>query len=232
MIALNSTNETVTTRYLGLRLYDEVLASQQQISDTVRNTKDIQILGMEFHPVITLGIRGDQNSDLLQPSDQIPIPVVQTDRGGQATLHTPGQLVIYPTMDLKAYGIGVRDFVCIMTRATTAVLKSYGVDAFAADAPGVYTNKGKIGFLGIRLDRGVVKHGIAINVKNDVSVFNHIKSCGVSSAQLDRLQDYRLGDEISLETVFQQWSQAFRHELQQVLNLSQKANICDLQSAK
>jgi lipoyl(octanoyl) transferase len=232
MTALNFTNESMTARYLGLRLYDEVLASQKEISDTVRNTKDIQILGMEFHPVITLGIRGDQNSDLLQPPNEIPIPVVQTDRGGQATLHTPGQLVIYPTMDLKTYGIGVRDFVCVLTKATTSVLKTYGVDAFASDSPGVYTHKGKIGFLGIRMDRGVVRHGIAINIRNDVSVFNHIKSCGVSSAKLDRLQDYPAGENVDLQMFFHQWTKAFSQELQQVQDLSKNSNICDLQSAK
>ncbi len=216
--------------FKGLSDYQDISAQQLGQADVIRGTKDIHVMGLEFHPVITLGVRGSRDHDIAQPDIDRKIPVVQTDRGGQATMHVPGQLVIYPMMDLKTYGIGVRDFVCVMTKATSSALKKYGIESFSGEAPGLYTTRGKIAFLGIRLDRGVVRHGLAINVSNDVSVFNAIRSCGVSAAALDRVQSYGSVASLSIETLFRDWIVEFQREL----DLVQRANneICSLQSAK
>ena len=206
MIALSSTKHKIQSEYLGLRRYEDILATQAQLSSEVRGTDAIRLLGMEFHSVITLGVRGDKGSDIVPGESEIP--VVQTDRGGQATLHTPGQLVIYPMMDIKTLGIGVRDFVCLVTKATSRLLRGYGIESFQGPAPGLYTQRGKIAFLGIRIDNGVVRHGLALNVSNDTSVFGSIKSCGVMAAKIDKMQNY--GETFgSLEDVFQEWTECF-----------------------
>ncbi|MBL7543751.1 MAG: lipoyl(octanoyl) transferase LipB [Bdellovibrionaceae bacterium] len=217
-----------TSRYLGLCSYQQVALEQQSRAGRIRGTSEMCVLGMEFESVITLGVRGDQSQDVLFERSEAKaeaIPVVQTDRGGQATLHTPGQLVIYPMMDLKVHGIGVRDFVCMVVKATSAVLKGYGITSFSGPAPGLYTSQGKIAFLGIRVDQGVVRHGLAINVCNDLSYFASIRSCGVNSARVDRVSNYGLKDD--LETIFKKWTTEFEAQKK----LLQRANdFCDLQS--
>ncbi len=224
MTELNYTKST-SVHFLGLVNYQDISVQQVRLAERIRSTQDIEILGMEFHSVITLGIRGEA-SDL--QVEQKEIPIVRTDRGGQATLHNPGQLVIYPTMDLKAHGIGVRDFVCMLIRATSAVLKAYGIESNSVGAPGVYTSKGKIAFIGIRLDRGVVRHGISINLSNELSAFSNIRSCGVTAAMLDRVQNHTRTT-LDMSSIFDKWVIGFQKELA----LSQRANnVYDLQSAK
>ncbi len=231
MTELNSTNfENLSAEFLGLQDYSDVLAKQLELVDTVRGTKTIRVLGLEFKPVITLGVRGRREDDLAESVD-VSIPVVKTDRGGQATMHMPGQLVVYPMMDLKTYGIGVRDFVCVLSKATAATLNHYGIEAFSSDeAPGLYTVRGKIAFIGIRLDRGVVRHGLSLNVSNDIGQFGAIRSCGVTSAAVDKMADYKTSLPMDLNSVFQNWMIEFQREL----DLVQRANteICSLQSPK
>lgn len=228
---MNSTNtENIVAEYLGLRDYAAVLAEQLKLADSVRGTKQIRVLAMEFRPVITLGVRGSQEEDLDQSVDS-SIPVVKTDRGGQATMHMPGQLVVYPMIDLKSYGIGVRDFVCVLSKATSATLKHYGIEGFSSDeAPGLYTVRGKIAFIGIRLDRGVVRHGLSLNVSNEIAQFAAIRSCGVTSAAVDKVTNYETKLPTDLPSVFQKWMVEFQREL----DLVQRANneICSLQSPK
>lgn len=205
---------SVCADYLGLQSYADVTEIQNQACEKIRGTLAIHIWGMEFQPVITMGIRGNQSLDLIRPPSEVPIPVVQTDRGGQATLHSPGQLVIYPSMDLKEHGFGVRDFVCVVIKATSALLKSYGIESQSGSAPGLYTQQGKIAFLGIRVDRGVVKHGLALNVTNELPIFNYIKSCGVSQATLDKMQNYPHTSSLDLNQLFQKWVVEFEKALQ------------------
>jgi len=227
---LSSTNqENLSSEFMGLQAYPDVVAKQLELVGTVSRTKNIHVLGLEFKPVITLGVRGRADEDLAHVDSSIP--VVQTDRGGQATMHTPGQLVVYPMIDLKIYGIGVRDFVCVLSKATSATLKHYGIESFSSDeAPGLYTMRGKIAFIGIRLDRGVVRHGLSLNVSNDLAQFSAIRSCGVSSAAIDRVNNYETTLSVDLNSVFQKWMIEFQREL----DLVQGANteVCSLQSPK
>ncbi len=219
----------IQAEFMGLQSYEDILVQQRELVNSIRGTKDIHIMGLEFYPVITLGVRGRREDDLVSHF-QSDIPVVQTDRGGQATMHTPGQLVIYPMIDLKSHGIGVRDFVCVLIKSTAALLKKYGIESHSGESAGLYTAMGKIAFLGIRLDQGVVRHGLALNVSNDTNYFNSIRSCGVSSASLDRVQNYDSGADLDLNFLFQNWILEFKREL----DLVQRANneICSLQSSK
>lgn len=201
-----------SVRFLGLRNYQEIADLQTSVSGQLRATQNIEIWGIEFQPIITLGIRGEAG-DVTSLQNQIP--VVRTDRGGQATLHNPGQLVIYPMLDLKAHGVGVRDFVCMLIRATSAVLKTFGIDSHSKGAPGVYTSQGKIAFIGIRLDRGVVRHGISINIMNELAPFNCIKSCGVSAAAMDKVQNHT-NEALDVESFFDRWVIAFENEFKLV----------------
>lgn len=135
----------ITIRQLGLQDYETVWQAMQCFTlDRTPETGD-QIWIVEHQPVYTLGLNG-KREHLLNTG---PIPVVQSDRGGQVTYHGPGQLVVYPLLNLKRRELGVRPLVTLLEQTMIAVLAHYGIHALARpEAPGVYVEGKKN-----RLDR-------------------------------------------------------------------------------
>jgi len=142
---------------------------------------------VEHAPVFTLGQAG-RRDHLLAPGD---IPVIATDRGGQVTYHGPGQVVIYPLIDLRRLGIYVKELVFRIEQAVIQTLAVHGVDGRRVKgAPGVYvpwatsTARGdlaglaKIAALGIKVSGGCSYHGVALNVAMDLAPFARINPCG------------------------------------------------------
>lgn len=200
--------------WLGLTEYEKAQELQFRLADQVRLHPQIQILGLEHPSTITLGKRGEVATDLLWNSETLrsrEISVQKIDRGGQATLHSQGQLVIYPLIPLPQLGLGVKKYVDLLQETTVQLLRNKNIDAFLEDKPGVFTARGKIAFCGVRIDRGVTRHGISINVKNDLSLFGCIRSCGTSEASLDSVQAYL--PEASLKDLFREWNEIFRRGL-------------------
>lgn len=146
---------------------------------------------VEHDPVFTQGQAG-KPEHLLLPGD---IPVVHTDRGGQVTYHGPGQVVLYPLLDVRRAKIGVRDLVTALENAVIKVLERYGVSARAKpDAPGVYvtspSGEAKIASLGLRIRRGASFHGVALNVNGDLAPFLRINPCGYAGMPMANLSDW------------------------------------------
>jgi lipoyl(octanoyl) transferase len=124
---------------------------------------------------------------LLAPGD---IPVVQIDRGGQVTYHGPGQLVVYPLIDLRRQALGVRQLVVALEDAVIALCKGLGIAASSSrDAPGVYVDGAKLASVGLRIRRGSSYHGLALNVGLDLEPFERINVCGFRELAVTRLQD-------------------------------------------
>ncbi len=191
------------SQWLGLQPYEEVEKFQKDHILHIKDSRKILVLGMEFEPIVTLGIRANPDVDLLGKE----LPVYITDRGGQATLHSPGQLVIYPMLCLKAHDLGVKAFVEKLMATTTACLKKIGIEAsYSPQEPGIYTNRGKIAFCGLKIDQSVVRHGISINISNDLDLFAGIRSCGHRRASLDRVSHYYL---IEIHDFFKLWMSEF-----------------------
>ena len=139
---------------------------------------------LEHEPVFTLGMNADP-AHLLAPGD---IPVVQVDRGGQGTYHGPGQLVVYPLIDLRRAGLGVRDLVTALEQAVIATAASFGiVAATRSGAPGVYVEGAKLASVGIRVRRGASYHGVSINVDMDLGPFSRINPCGFEGLAMTQL---------------------------------------------
>ena len=139
---------------------------------------------LEHPPVFTQGLNGDP-SHVLAAGD---IPVVQIDRGGQVTYHGPGQLVVYPLIDIRRAGLGVRDLVTALERAVIAYCKTLGIDAECRkNAPGVYVSGQKIASVGLRIRRGASYHGLAFNVNMDLEPFQRINPCGYAGLQMTQL---------------------------------------------
>ncbi len=187
--------------------YESGLLLQEHYAERSKKDHSSYVLGLEHPEVITLGIRGDAQKDLsFSELDTNAIKVFKTDRGGQATLHSPGQLVIYPILPLKAMKVGVSQFIDSLLEATRLMLLKFDVIA-EKSGTGLYTKQGKIAFVGLRIADGISKHGISINVSNDISLFGKIRSCGISDASIDRISRSGQNPEVSL--VFQLWLREF-----------------------
>lgn len=119
------------------------------------------------------------------------IPVLPVDRGGEATWHGPGQLVIYPIVPISRWANGVRSWVNLLLQCTRDTLQEFGVPAEKPDQQtGLWTTKGKIVSLGIRIDKGVNLHGLAINVDLQPNGFIWIDPCGVAGAPIDMMSTW------------------------------------------
>jgi lipoyl(octanoyl) transferase len=145
-----------------------------------------EIWVLEHPPVFTLGQAG-RAEHLLAPGD---IPVVNVDRGGQVTYHGPGQIVVYPLLDLRRLGLGVRELVERLEQAVIEVLAELGIESRSRrDAPGVYVGEAKIAALGLRVRRGCSFHGLAFNISLDLEPFQRINPCGFQGLEVTRLVD-------------------------------------------
>ncbi|AKH22289.1 hypothetical protein AAY24_14260 [Sedimenticola thiotaurini] len=173
-------------RELGRQSYEPVWQEMQTFTNNRdADTRD-EIWLVEHPPVFTLGQAG-KPEHLLNPGD---IPVIKTDRGGQVTYHGPGQLVAYLLLNLRHYGLGVRQLVTLIEQSIVDLLQTYGIDSRARpDAPGVYVNGSKIAALGLRVRHGCSFHGLSLNVDMELEPFNRINPCGYPGLQVTQLRE-------------------------------------------
>ena len=152
-----------------------------------------ELLLVEHHPVITLGRNGDLAHLLWNTArlEEQGIPVVATDRGGEVTAHMPGQLVVYPILPLAAMGLGARAYVTALESSVIETLSLYHLRGeIQSGRPGVWLGAAKVCALGIRIWQRISLHGIALNVVNDLSLFDAMVPCGIHGAGVTRLCDH------------------------------------------
>jgi lipoyl(octanoyl) transferase len=172
------------TRWLGRLAYEPTWRAMQRFTEQRDAATPDEIWLLEHDPVFTLGMNADR-AHVLAPGD---IPVVQVDRGGQVTYHGPGQLVVYPLIDVRRARLGVRDLVTALERAVIGYAARYGIRAECrADAPGVYVEARKLASVGLRIRRGGSYHGLAFNVGMDLEPFRRINPCGYAGLQMTQL---------------------------------------------
>ncbi len=182
------------TSYLGRRDYVPLWREMQKFTDERDESTPDEIWFCEHPPVFTLGLNASKEH-LLAPGD---IPVVQIDRGGQVTFHGPGQLMVYPLIDIRRANIGVRTLVSALEQSVVDLATEFDVTAAArADAPGVYVEGDKLASVGLRIRRGSSFHGMALNVDVDLEPFTRINPCGYAELQMTDL--HRLGIDLQLE---------------------------------
>ena len=171
---------------LGLAEYSPIFHAMEVFTDARNERTEDELWVVEHPPVFTQGMAG-KAEHLLARSN---IPVVQIDRGGQITYHGPGQLVVYTLIDFKRRKISVRELVSRLENSIIATLAEYGIAA-AADPkrPGVYVEGKKIASLGLRIKRGAVYHGLALNVNMDLSPFRQINPCGYAGLEMTQIAD-------------------------------------------
>ena len=178
--------ESPLIRHLGLVPYEEAWHAMQRFTDERDASTRDEIWFLEHSPVFTLGLNASR-AHLLAPGD---IPVVQIDRGGQVTYHGPGQLVIYPLIDLRRHPLSVRQLVVALENAVIGYAAELGVEAHGSrDAPGVYVGDAKLASIGLRIRRRSSYHGMALNVSLDLEPFRRINVCGYPGLTVTRLCD-------------------------------------------
>ena len=177
-------------RHLGLVDYEPTWRSMQRLTDERNAATRDEIWFLQHPRVFTLGMNG-RREHVLAPGD---IPVVQVDRGGQVTYHGPGQLVVYPLLDLRRLGLGIRELVLRLENSVIELAAGYGIQAVGRrDAPGVYVEGRKLASIGLRVRRGCSYHGLALNVVNDLEPFTRINPCGFEGLQTVNLAELAPG---------------------------------------
>jgi lipoyl(octanoyl) transferase len=182
------------TVFRGLEDYVPLWHEMQEFTDTRDENTPDEIWFVEHPPVFTMGLNASEEH-LLAPGD---IPVVQIDRGGQVTFHGPGQLMVYPLLDIRRADIGVRNLVTALEQSIVDLVAEYEIAAVArADAPGVYVAGDKLASVGLRIRRGSSFHGMALNVDIDLEPFSRINPCGYTELKMIDLK--RLDINLTLE---------------------------------
>ncbi|HEY7906385.1 MAG TPA: lipoyl(octanoyl) transferase LipB [Wenzhouxiangella sp.] len=178
-----------TIKDLGREPYEPVWHAMRAFTDArTQDTLD-ELWRVEHPPVFTQGLAG-KPEHLLDTLgiEQAEIPLVQTDRGGQVTYHGPGQVVLYPLLNLERLGIGVRCLVDELEQTVIDVLAQWGVAAARKEgAPGVYIDGAKVGSIGLKVRKGFTYHGLAVNVDMDLRPFSLINPCGMAGLPMTHM---------------------------------------------
>jgi len=176
----------------GLRIQDEKL-------DNCLRAGAESVLLLEHEPVYTIGRLPDKSS--LRVIDQLPYPVFETNRGGQATYHGPGQLVGYPILDLRVRGRDLHRYLRKLEDLLIDLLLEFGIKGQKVEGKtGVWVGDRKIASIGVGVRKWVTMHGFALNVARDLSGFLNIIPCGLSGVRMTSISS-EAGEEVTVETV-------------------------------
>ena len=196
--------------------YQKAWDLQQRLVAARKNgiiPRDI-VLFLEHQPVFTLGRRGGLDN-LAVPLDFLEkegIPIIHVERGGDITFHGPGQLVVYPIVDLRAAGLGVADYVTALEEIMIQTAADFQVRARRnSKNRGVWVGNNKLGSIGVAVRRGVSFHGLALNVTTSLAPFSWIHPCGLSDIGMTSLSR-----ELSREVSMDQVRASARHNLESV----------------
>lgn len=180
---------TVDVRWLGRVGYADALGLQESAAAELAAGPGREcLLLLEHEPVFTIGRTKNQAS--LGNAQNLPHPVFETNRGGQATWHGPGQLVGYPILDLNRRGRDLHVYLRFLEDALIACCAEFGVAARRRDGlTGVWTEDRKIASIGVGVRKWISLHGFALNVRQTcLQEFSHITPCGIDGVEMTALE--------------------------------------------
>jgi lipoate-protein ligase B len=198
-----NTNSKLSVHDCGLTRYRDALRFQfalleHRLKNDVLNT----VILLEHKPVITLGARESENK-LLVSEDSLKekgIDVETVGRGGGTTAHNPGQIIIYPIMDIKSLGLGVNEYIRELEAIGIEFLAQLDIKSRRKKGyPGLWVGEKKIGSVGVKVKKWVTFHGMAININNDLSIFENIVPCGLEGVEITNVlketgKEYSMSD--------------------------------------
>ncbi len=208
-----NTDDKLSIHDCGLARYGNVLRFQIAIlehrqKDEIPNT----VLLLEHKPVITLGARKSENKLCVSREALAAkgIDLETVGRGGGTTAHNPGQVVMYPILDLKSLGLGVNEYIRELEAIGIELLEQFNIKgARKKGFPGLWVGERKIGSVGVKVKKHVTFHGMAININNDLSIFENIVPCGIEGVEITNVQK-ETGREISMAQIKQRLAELCR----------------------
>lgn len=168
---------------LGCISYSEAFTLQTQAYDAVKDGFEDTVFFLEHLPTVSIGKHfGKENvPDFLHDTWHGYLDIVQSTRGGNITCHFPGQLVVYPILNIRGRKGGLRQYVYDLEETVIRVLARFDVGAQRLEGfPGVWTGEKKIASLGLAVSHHITMHGVALNVAENLSLFNIISPCGLN----------------------------------------------------
>ena len=178
---------------LGMVDYNDGISYQKKIHNTASDNAYVILL--EHDKVITIGTKGDEN-DVLISANQLKkegFSVINSDRGGQVTIHNKGQLVCYIVMPISNYDLKPVDFVRKIESLIINILKNFDISSYTIKGKtGVWVKSDniekKIAAIGVRISNGISMHGFALNINNNLNDFNFIVPCGIQGSLVTSVQ--------------------------------------------
>lgn len=214
---------------LNPKPYKEVLAFQEKLfNQKIEHKKNNQrtadyLILCQHQAVYTFG-KSANHANLLITEEllkNINATKIQTNRGGDITFHGPGQLVVYPIIDLENHQLGVRKYVELLEESIIQTLAHFGIQSFRIPSlTGVWLdskdkNQKKIAAIGIKCSRGITMHGAAININTDLSYFNHMIPCGIKDKGVTSLQN-----ELNKTINFHRFTEVYKTVFRQVFEFN------------
>ncbi len=202
---------------LPVKIYRDVgLADMWELQEEARNAifagqSNGELWLVEHIPTLSLG-RAEKGQNLLEAKEFIQeqgLDMAEINRGGMITYHGPGQIVAYPIIDLKKFGLGIRDYVCKLEQTMIDTLQSWRIKADRKKgSPGVYVDGNrKIGSIGIHVRKGVSIHGLALNIDPIMEHFAFIRPCGLDDIEMTSVSDE--GHEATWDSAIEPFAVAF-----------------------
>lgn len=199
----------------GTMPYRDAWALQTELFDSIvalkRAKRPVEIeyvIMVEHTPVYTMGRHANPMNMLMSPDllAQDGIECIPIERGGDITFHGPGQLVVYPIIDMQLHHLGVKAYVNLLEEAVIRTISSFGIKGERVEgATGVWIDKDtprerKICAIGVRCSHSVTMHGLALNVSTDLAYFNRINPCGFTDKGVTSITA-ELGREVDINEV-------------------------------
>ncbi|MDR0942497.1 MAG: lipoyl(octanoyl) transferase LipB [Holosporales bacterium] len=170
----------------GLSKYPIALLDMEIACESIVHGGKECVFITEHEPLYSAG-KSFENKDFLT---KLNFPIYYPKRGGRVTVHSPGQIVLYPIINLRKRNLNVSEYVKILENWIIEVLATFQITSrLSDDGIGVWVNDAKIGFIGIRIEKGVSSHGLCLNVSNDLSMFKAIAPCGISGLRITSINN-------------------------------------------
>lgn len=245
---MTSNRPVMDAAWLGRVEYTEAHSLQTRALE-MRKAEQIfdTLMLLEHDHVFTLGRRGSREHIYVDSSDlsEMGVDLVETDRGGEATYHGPGQLVAYPILSIRKLGIGPVAYVRMLEQAVIDMLSQYRVDGhrvvgktgvWVGGEPGARPADGhlptgrKIAAIGVRVSGGVAMHGVALNVSTDLSFYSHIVPCGMPGLEVTSVEK-ETGQSLSTGSVARDWAEVFAQLLIYRISWIEASRVFAMQTA-
>lgn len=197
-------------RDCGVADYREILQLQYQLREERKKDKIPNTVLLVEHPaVITLGARQSANKLMVRREElaEKHIDLVNIRRGGGTTAHNPGQLVFYPILNLQHLGLGISEYIRQLEQIGAELLEQLNVYSTRRKSfPGLWVGNKKIASIGVRVSKFITYHGMAINIQNDLSIFDFIIPCGLDNLEMTSVLN-ETGKRCSMSQVKERLSQ-------------------------